>query len=39
LRRDYLAMRDMYLVEPMDFERILGTLGEIEGRMNAEKRV
>jgi hypothetical protein len=37
LRRDYLTMRDMVLVEPMDFERILGTLGELEGRINEDK--
>jgi Nucleotidyl transferase AbiEii toxin, Type IV TA system len=38
LRRDYLTMRDMYLAEPMNFERIMGTLGELEGRINDEQR-
>jgi hypothetical protein len=37
LRRDYLTMRDLYLSEPMDFERILETLGDLELRMNEEK--
>jgi hypothetical protein len=29
-------MRDMHRGEPMDFERILATLGDLEGRMNEE---
>jgi hypothetical protein len=32
LRRDYLAMRDIVLVEPIDFKRILATPGDLEGR-------
>ncbi len=34
LRRDYQAMRDMYLSEPEPFERILATLGDVERRIN-----
>ncbi|MBA3638075.1 MAG: nucleotidyl transferase AbiEii/AbiGii toxin family protein [Acidobacteria bacterium] len=34
LRRDYQAMRDMYLSEPESFERILTTLGDVERRIN-----
>ena len=34
LRRDYQAMRDMYLTEPEPFERILATLGDVERRIN-----
>ena len=34
LRRDYQAMRDMYLSEPESFERILTTLGAVERRIN-----
>jgi hypothetical protein len=29
-------MRDVVLSEPVDFERILGTLGDLEGRIKAE---
>lgn len=34
LRRDYQAMRDMYLSEPLSFDEILVTLGELENRIN-----
>jgi hypothetical protein len=34
LRRDYRAMRDMYLTEPANFEDILTTLAELENRIN-----
>jgi hypothetical protein len=34
LRRDYQAMRDMYLTEPASFVRILSTLSELENRIN-----
>jgi len=34
LRRDYQAMRDMYLSEPPDFEEILATLADLEERIN-----
>lgn len=34
LRRDYQAMRDMYLAEPASFDEILGTLAELENRIN-----
>jgi hypothetical protein len=34
LRRDYQAMRDMYLSEPTPFEEILGTLADIERQVN-----
>lgn len=34
LRRDYQAMRDMYLTEPVSFEEILVTLAELEARIN-----
>jgi hypothetical protein len=35
LRRDYDAMRDMYVDPPAPFEDILGSLGELERRINA----
>ena len=34
LRRDYQAMRDMYLSEPASFDDILATLADAEGRIN-----
>ena len=34
LRRDYRAMRDMYLSEPVSFDDILATLTELEKRIN-----
>lgn len=34
LRRDYQAMRDMYLAEPTPFEEILSTLADVEGQVN-----
>jgi hypothetical protein len=34
LRRDYEAMRDMYLSEPIPFDDILTTLAELENRIN-----
>jgi hypothetical protein len=34
LRRDYQAMRDMYLTEPARFDDILATLAELEQRIN-----
>ena len=34
LRRDYQAMRDMYLTEPATFDDILETLDDLENRMN-----
>ena len=34
LRRDYEAMRDMYLGEPIDFDEVLAALGELEQRIN-----
>jgi len=34
LRRDYQAMRDMYLSEPASFERVMGTLADLEQRIN-----
>jgi hypothetical protein len=34
LRRDYQAMRDMYLNEPLGFDEILTTLSELECRIN-----
>lgn len=35
LRRDYQAMRDMYLSEPPNFDEILATLAELEDRINS----
>jgi hypothetical protein len=35
LRRDYQAMRDMYLSEPAGFDQILKALSELERRINA----
>lgn len=34
LRRDYEAMRDMYLSEPPSFEEVLATLANLERRIN-----
>ena len=34
LRRDYQAMRDMYLIEPMSFEQVLTVLQELENTIN-----
>ena len=34
LRRDYQAMRDMYLSEPAPFDDILATLADLENRIN-----
>lgn len=34
LRRDYQAMRDMYLSEPTPFEELLGALADIERQIN-----
>lgn len=34
LRRDYQAMRDMYLTEPFSFDEILATLSDLEDRIN-----
>lgn len=34
LRRDYQAMRDMYLTEPAKFDDMLGALAELENRIN-----
>ena len=34
LRRDYQAMRDMYLSEPTPFDGILSTLADVERRIN-----
>jgi hypothetical protein len=34
LRRDYQAMRDMYLTEPASFDEILTTLSVLENRIN-----
>jgi hypothetical protein len=33
-RRDYQAMRDMYLSEPINFDEILVILAEMESRIN-----
>jgi len=38
LQRDYRAMRDMYLIEPANFEDILATLAELENRINNSDR-
>lgn len=34
LRRDYEAMREMYISEPQSFERILSTLADVERQVN-----
>ena len=34
LRRDYQAMRDMYLSEPASFDEVLATLADLERRIN-----
>jgi len=38
LRRDYQAMRDMYLTEPPSFDDILATLLQLENRINQTDR-
>jgi hypothetical protein len=38
LRRDYRAMRDMYLSEPASFDDILSGLNELEERINSSER-
>jgi len=35
LRRDYQAMRDMYLAEPLTFDEVLSVLADLERRINA----
>lgn len=35
LRRDYQAMRDMYLSEPVPFDDVIATLREVEQRINS----
>ena len=37
LRRDYQAMRDMYMSEPQSFERILSTLADVERQVNGRE--
>jgi hypothetical protein len=34
LRQDYLAMRDMYLVEPLTFDEILEHLASLQAEIN-----
>jgi hypothetical protein len=34
LEKDYRAMRDMFLVEPLPFERLLESLRGLENRIN-----
>jgi hypothetical protein len=34
LRRDYQAMRDMYLSEPLGFDEVLAVLANLERRIN-----
>jgi hypothetical protein len=34
LQRDYEAMRDMYLTEPVSFDEILAILDDLQGRIN-----
>jgi hypothetical protein len=34
LRRDYQAMRDMYLSEPASFDEVIATLSDLEKRIN-----
>ena len=37
LRRDYQAMRDMYMSEPQSLERILSTLADVERQVNGRE--
>jgi hypothetical protein len=37
LRRDYQVMRDLYLSEPVPFERILAVLEDVERQVNAQE--
>ena len=34
LKRDYQAMRDMYLTEPVSFDEVITTLADLENRIN-----
>jgi hypothetical protein len=38
LRRDYQAMRDMYLTEPATFDSILTALTALDERINSSAR-
>ena len=38
LRRDFMAMRDMYLAEPPSFDAVLATLADLERRLNESAR-
>jgi hypothetical protein len=38
LRRDYAAMRDMYLSEPPAFDDLLAVLADVEARINGSNR-
>jgi hypothetical protein len=38
LRRDYQVMRDLYLSEPVPFERILAILDDVERQVNAQEK-
>src|SRR5262249_29852551 len=38
LKRDYLAMREMFLSEPGDFDAILATRADLKKRINGESR-
>ena len=35
LSSDYSAMRDMYMVDPLPFDDVLGTLADLEATVNA----
>ena len=37
IRRDYQAMRDMYMSEPQSLERILSTLADVERQVNGRE--
>ncbi len=39
LRRDYQAMRDMYIVEPDSFDLILATLSDLEDKINQPENI
>jgi hypothetical protein len=38
LKRDYQAMRNMYLREPLSFEEVLDTLRDLENRINQDDK-
>ena len=38
LRRDYQAMRDMYLSEPLSFDEVMSQLSDVENQINRDSK-